>query len=143
MKISIVPPGLMHQIIGELAPFAAKGSEWTLGRLKADDILASMFNPQIMTWVLFEDDSPIVGYLCTQIIDYPHARHFAVLNCGGMDGMLDQCVDLVFDTFEQYARQSGCDGIEIIGRPAWWKHIKGRGFAQPQYQYFKKFDKED
>lgn len=139
MNITLVPRGHIHQIVPDIIGYVRKASEWTLGRLSADDIIGSMFHPQVMTWLLFADDenSPVVGYLTTQIMDYPQARHFAVLNCGGMEGALEECVDLVFDTFEQYARDSGCDGVEIIGRPAWWKHIKDRGYEQPQRQYFK------
>lgn len=141
MNITIVPHGRIHEVVHVLSGFAIKGAEWSLGRLSADDIVRSMFDLNVTTWIVFDDDQVIHGYLTTQIMQYPQARHFAVLNCGGIDGSLNDCVDLVFDTFEQYARDSGCDGFEIIGRPAWWKHIKDRGFNTPQYQYFKSFDK--
>lgn len=137
MNISIIPQGHIHEVLPALVVYAQKASGWTLGRLSTDDILASMFRSEVTTWLLFDDDKIIHGYLTTQIIDYPRSRNFCVLNCGGDDGMLDVCVDLVFDTFERYASDSGCDGLEIIGRPAWWKHIKERGYQQPQRQYFK------
>jgi hypothetical protein len=128
MNITIVPREHLYEVLPYITCFVKKASEWTLGRMSTADILGSMFNPAVTTWILFDDRNITYGYLTTQIIDYPQARHMA---------MLDECVDLVFDTFEQYARDSGCDGLEITGRPAWWKHIKDRGYAQPQRQYFK------
>lgn len=142
MNITIVPRDHIHTVLAAVVPFVKKAVDWTLGRTNADDILASMFRPDVLTWVLFDDNSVIHGYLTTQVIEYPQARHFCVLNCGGNDGSLEASVDLVFDTFEQYAKDSGCDGVEIIGRPAWWRFIKDRGYEQPQRQYFKAIDKE-
>lgn len=141
MNITIVPHGELHAVLPHIVEYVKKAREWTLGRWNTDDLLALAFNKNVATWVLFDDDNAIHGYLMTEIVDYPQARHFCVLNCGGRDGSLDACVELVFDTFEQYAKDSGCDGVEIMGRPAWWKHIKARGYDAPQRQYFKPFDK--
>lgn len=137
MNITLVPDGRIHEVLPAILPYVPKAAEWTLGRMHADDIVASMFEPGTMLWLVFDDTKAVHGFLTAQIIEYQRARHFCVLQCGGNDGMLDQCVDLVFDTFEQYARDSGCDGFAIVGRPAWWKHVKARGFEQPQRQYFK------
>lgn len=137
MNITTVPRGHLHEVLPAILPFVPKAAEWTLGRMNEDDIVAAMFSTGTLLWILFDDDKIVHGFLTTQVIEYPQARHFCVLQCGGNDGMLDQCVDLVFDTFETYARQSGCDGFEIVGRPAWWQHVKARGFQQPQRQYFK------
>lgn len=141
MNITVVPRGQINQVVPHLLAYVAKATEWTLHRMDADDIIASMFNRNVLTWVVFDDNNFIHGYLTTQIVDYPQTRQFCVLNCGGQEGSLEACVDLVFDTFEKYASDSGCDGIEITGRPAWWKHIKQRGYTSPQRQYFKAIDK--
>lgn len=139
LDLTQVPRGHLHEVIGVLAPFFRKAAQWTLGKNDADGIAAMLFHPNVQTWVVFDPATQdIHGYLTTEVQQHATgARHLVVLNCGGRDGSLDSCVDKVFTVFEQYARDCGCTGLEIIGRPAWWKFIKERGYEQPQRQYFK------
>jgi hypothetical protein len=142
LAITHVPYGHIHEVYGHIVPFIAKAEGWTRGRLNMDDISASLFSDKVQLWLVFDSDTREVhGYLSTEIRDYPRCKQFVVLNCGGRDGSLDACVDTVFDTFEQYARDNGCDGIEIQGRAAWWKYIKDRGYASPMRSYYKKFER--
>lgn len=137
MNITLIPPGHVCDVLPRILGYVSKAREWSYDRYTVDDMVAGLFKPGVMLWIVFDDDNHIHGYLATEIREFPQARHFIVLHCGGQDGSLDACVGMVFDTFERYARESGCDGLEIIGRHAWWKHIRERGFSQPQRQYFK------
>jgi len=138
LDLSLVPYGHVHEVYPAIVPYLVKGQEWTLGKASIDDLSAQLFRPSTLLWIVFDQDSKkITGYLATEIQQFPQARHFVVLHCGGEDGTLEATVHKVFDTFEQYAQQSGCDGLEFVGRPAWAKFVRARGYEQPQRLYYK------
>lgn len=137
--VSIIPLGKKHTVLGEILPFVVKMADRTLMRQKPDDIVANMMKPDTQLWVVFDKDdkAKLHGYLTTRIEIHAQARHLVLVNCGGIDGSLDACVATVFDTFEKFAIDNQCDGIEFLGRPAWSKFVKPLGYEIPQYQFFK------
>jgi hypothetical protein len=46
--------------------------------------------------------------------------------------------DGLWEQVEDYARREGCDGIQIVGRVGWVRHMKARGFKQPWVMLEKK-----
>lgn len=136
MKVTLVPQGHVHEVIGQIAPLVVKAQEWTLDRCSVDDLMGALFAPTMLLWVAY-DERGIHAYVASEIRRFSLKSEFCCLHCAGYDGVLDDCVDLFFDTFEQYARDAGCDAIEFIGRPAWAKQVKKRGYVQPQRQYYK------
>lgn len=138
LNVSLVPNGHVHNVYPYLIEYIHKAVEWALGRMDADDISATLFRKDVQTWVVFDTDTNEVhGFLTSEIRIYPQSKHFCVLNCGGRDGSLEACVHTVFDLFDKYAIDNGCDGMEIIGRPAWSRFIKEHGYTKPYMQYFK------
>lgn len=140
LTLTAVPFGHLHEVLEFIVPYIKKSVAWTFGRMDADDIIATLFAKQALLWMVFDvDTKEIHGYLSTEIRTYASgAKNMVVLNCGGRDGSLEACVDTVFDTFEQFATANGCTAIEIQGRAAWAKFVKGRGYDTEMRHYFKK-----
>lgn len=143
LTVTLVPHGAVYTVYPILIDYIKKAEEWTLGRMNIDDISALMFSRNAQLWMVFDQESGDVhGYLTTEIRQYPQAKHLCVLNCGGHDGSLDACVHKVFDIFEQYAKSTGCDGIEFAGRPAWSKFVKQHDIQKTYVQFFKSLRSE-
>lgn len=141
LAVTAVPYGQLHRVVEFIVPYMEKAAAWTHGRMDVDDILATLFGKHALLWLVFDvSTKDIHGFLTTEIRTYPQAKHMIVLNCGGREGSLEACVDLVFDTFEQFAADNGCDGLDIQGRAAWSKFTKERGYDTGMRHYFKKIE---
>lgn len=144
LKLTMIPFGEVHKVYPHIVEYIKKAQEWTVGRVCTDDISAALFSRNTQLWIVFDPaDGFIHGYLSTEVRNYPTARQFVVLTCGGKDGSLDACVDMVFEIFEEYARKCECTGIEISGRPAWAKHVKKHGYDMPYRMFYKDLKAKD
>lgn len=143
LQIALIPFGHVHEVYPAILPFIKKMEPWNMGCMHVDDISATMFSDKVQVWIVFDPQSrKIHGYLNTEIRNYPRFKALCVLGCGGDDGKLESCVDVVFSTFERYATDCGCKGIDFQGRPAWAKFAKEHGYESPMRHYFKKLDGE-
>lgn len=138
LDVSLVPPGLVHNAYPHIVTYLMKSVKWTQGTSDADDLSRAIFATTTQLWVVFDEKNFIRGYLATEIVQYPKAKHFTVLHCAGEDGCLEACVDRVFTLFEQYAREQGCDAVEIKGRNAWSRFVEKHGYESPMRHYFKR-----
>lgn len=139
LTVTTVPHGHIHEVFEFIVPFMKKSIDWTFDRMGVDDIANSIFGKHALLWLVFDqDDKSIHGYLTTEIREYPLCKNMVVLHCGGVEGSLEACVGMVFDTFERFAASNGCNAIEIQGRAAWAKFVKGRGYDTQMRHYFKK-----
>lgn len=137
LDVALVPPGHVHNVFAHIQPYLLKSVEWSLSHDDADDLARSVFATTTQLWVVFDENGVIHGYLATELVQYPKAKHLVVLHCAGQDGSLDACVDRVFTVFESYAQDQGCDAVEIRGRHAWQKFAQKHGFTSPMRHYIK------
>lgn len=140
LDLSLVPHGLIHTAIPQVLPFLKTSEKWTRGRSNVDDILGFLFSGRMQLWVVL-DENGIHGHLITEIKQYPRCNMFVVQYCAMEPHIMSGIEDKMQKLAERYAKESGCAGIEFVGRPGWTKSMKKYGY-DVQSVMFQKFFKE-
>ena len=140
LEISLVPNGHISATIPGLLPYLAKSEEWTRGRSKVDDLLRFLLNGQMQLWVVFsQEENRIFGHVITEVKTYPQCKMLVVQYCAGEENHMQYCEDEMYNLLDRFAKDAGCSGIELIGRPGWGKHVKKRGYEVQSVMYQKFF----
>lgn len=139
MDISFVPHGQVAGAVPALLPFLKESSDWSRGRVTADDILQFVLNGQMHLWAVHEGGT-IHGHVITEVKLYPQCKMLAIQYCAMEPGTLDKINDKMQDIAAQVAKNAGCAGIEFVGRPGWRKTAREYGYAVQSVMYQKFFD---
>ena len=119
--IVAIPAGLIHtwwpSMVGGLKKLLDKGTV----PYTTDEIQAGLYDGSWLLFAAVEEEKPVCWW-----IGRIHAHVLELGLCWG-SGM-DKWLDYSLATFEQLARDAGCNKISIGGRPGWVKLGKSRGF---------------
>lgn len=138
--VSLVPYGVLHKVLPSVIKFLETSELWTQGRSSVDDIIRFLFTGQMNLWAVHdESDFEVYGYLMTEIKQYPQCSMLVIQYCAGKYGTLSEIGDTVFHTIEQFAKDTGCAGIEFFGRPGWRQHAENHGCTVRTVVYEKHF----
>jgi len=141
MRASLVPPGMVSSVIPALLPYLAESEKWSKGRASVDDILRFVLNQQMQLWVVHEENT-IYGHVVTEIKEYPRCKMLVVQYCAGEPDHMQYVDDEIFDLLDRFAKDTGCSGIEFVGRPGWRKQAEKYGFEVRSVMYQKFFKEE-
>ena len=135
-----IPFGELTRFIPALQRNLLKSELWTQGRATIDDIVKFIYLQQMQLWVVHEtEQQKIVGYVITEIKQYPRAKYLVMQYSAGDVGVLESAGDRVFEVLENFAKAEGCAGIEFFGRPGWRRHARKHGCTEETVVYEKKF----
>lgn len=105
-----------------------------------DDILRFLFNGQMQLWMVFSpEQQQVYGYVITEVKAYPQCKMLVIQYCAGEENHMQYCEDKMYELLDKFAKESGCIGIELVGRPGWGKHVKKRGYEIQSVMYQKFF----
>lgn len=123
LTISIVPNGMITQVIGGISKYLVTASELTRGRCSVDDLARFIYTGYYALWVFLDEDTKaIVGFYVTEIKSYPQSRMLCVQHCVTEPGCLEDGFSVVMqDVLTRYAKDADCTGIEFVGRLGWKK----------------------
>jgi hypothetical protein len=140
LEISLVPIGHVSAAIPGLLPYLAESEVWSRGRSKVDDILRFVLNGQMQLWVVFcKEEQKLYGHVITEVKQYPQCKMLVIQYCAGKTNYMQYAEDKMYDVLDSFAKNTGCVGIELIGRPGWGKHVKKRGYEVQSVMYQKFF----
>lgn len=129
IQIALVPPGQVTFWIVSLTKYLKKSEIWTRGRATIDDIVRFIYSGQMQLWVFYEPETMQgVGHMITEIKSYPACKMLVLQYCAGEPNHMKYCEDEMHQILENFARDSGCTGIEFIGRPGWKKSALSHGY---------------
>jgi len=144
MKLYAIPHDKLLVVFLEIAQWMPKAASWQSfdrenGGYRAEHVAAEIFSGEVLLWVLLEEDTEkVLGFLTTKIVQRSAGKCLNVVHCAGEEGWLEACMDMVFETFESFARDAGCVGIDFLGRPGWAPFVKQRGYSKtPHVNYYK------
>lgn len=134
ISITQIPLKHVDHYWGVVAPMLEKATEESRGRYNIDAVYQEIKSGTHYLWVIFQGDDDILASFTTQFCHYPLKVNAAVLFCGSrdgaeMDGMAGKWVEAM-EMFKEWAKFSGCDGIEIVGRKGWSRIFKNSGFEE-------------
>ena len=141
MKIALIPPGMVVDTIPQLLPYLKMSEEQTRGRATVDDILKFVLNGQMQLWIGHEEGR-IYGHVITEIKEYPRRKMLVAQYCAWEPNHMQYMEDEMFDLLNRFAKDTGCSGIEFVGRPGWRDQAKKYGFEVQSVMYQKFFKEE-
>ena len=141
MRMSLIPPGMVAETIPQLLPHLKTSQEWTKGRSTVDDILRFVLNGQMQLWIGHEEGR-IYGHVITEIKEYPRRKMLVAQYCAWEPNHMQYMEDEMFDLLNRFAKDTGCSGIEFVGRPGWRDQAKKYGFEVQSVMYQKFFKEE-
>lgn len=125
LELSLVPVGYVSQAIPSLLPYLKESEVWTKGRSTVDDILRFVFTGQMQLWVVFsKEELKTYGHIITEVKEYPRCKMLVIQYCCIEPNHMVHIEDKMQELAERFAKDSGCAGIEFVGRPGWGKHMK-------------------
>lgn len=139
MKISLVPIGELAGAIPAVLPFINESVVRARGRVTADDLLRFALNGTMQLWVVHED-GVAHGHVMTEIKQYPQCKMLTIQYCAMGTGTLAQIEDEMQHVAAQFAVDTGCAGIEFVGRPGWRDTAKKYGYTVQSVMYQKFFE---
>ena len=72
----------------------------------------------------------MLGALVTEIISYPRKRVFSLALIGGVEA--ERWIDCIHD-LELWAKDQGCEQVEVPGRIGWQRVLRGLGYQPVTY----------
>jgi hypothetical protein len=141
MKASLVPLGMVSNVIPALLPYLKESEKWARGRATVDDILRFVFTGQMQLWIGHKENT-IYGHVITEIKEYPQCKMLVVQYCAGEPNHMQYVDDEIFDLLDRFAKDTGCSGVEFVGRPGWRKQAEKYGFEVRSVMYQKFFKEE-
>jgi hypothetical protein len=142
LEITLIPIGRVAESIPNLYTYF-KGSEARGdGRFNVDDILRFVLTGCMQLWAVFSpEEQKIYGHIVTEIKQYPQFKMLVIQYCCLEPNHMAYVEDKMQDVAERFAKDSGCTGIELVGRPGWGKRISKYGYEMQSVTY-QKFFKE-
>lgn len=142
LQISFTPPMIVPNYVNGLIPYLQKSEMWTRGRAKIKDIIEFLYSGRMHLWLVYDlDEKGVVpyGYVITEVKDYPQCKMLVIQYCAGEKNHMAYVEDRMFQTLESFAKDAGCAGIELFGRPGWTAHVKKYGFNSQTIVFEKYF----
>lgn len=116
--------------------FIQKAAAITNGRSSVDDIVRAFYVGAYGLWIVFDPDTQKVhGFLATEVKQYPQLRMLVIQHCVMEPGTLEKIEDRMQELAQRYARDTGCAGIEFVGRPGWKRYAKNKNYHSHSVVY--------
>jgi hypothetical protein len=131
--VSAVPREHVFGIWPKVRMHLKRAAEYTYGRYEPEDILNNILEYGHQLWIVFDEGDEIKGALVTSFNVYPRKKYLDLTFLGGEDGPAWK--EPMLRTLQHWAHDTGCDGIESIGRLGWEKIFKEDG-VKPLWQKF-------
>jgi hypothetical protein len=140
LEITHVPIGGISNVLPSVLGYLEVSEKWTFGRSSVDDILRMLFNGQTQLWLVYStDDLKVYGHIITEVKQYPQCKMLVIQNCAMEPHIMVDIEDKMQEIAEGFAKDVGCDGIELVGRPGWGKRIGKYGYDVQHVTYQKFF----
>lgn len=96
------------------------------GAFDEDDIYNLILQEKMQLWGIHDGDLKAVAV--TEIIIYPKIKRLRIVLIGGHE--IDFWEALAEKTFNDFAKEKGCSGIEILGRRGWVRRLEKYGYQE-------------
>jgi len=132
---TLVPPEQLENVWPFITDRLEKAIERSRGRWSMEALFQALQSEMYHLWLAFDGDNNVDGVGVTQVVTYPNRRMLAIQFLGGENFM--DWVWSMLGTFNSFARDIECQGIEATGRDGFWKWLSKDGFEKA-YTVFEK-----
>ena len=133
ISFTLVHPRYLDLVWPRVGPCLERATDTSGGRFSLDSVRMDILNFQQLLWVLFRGDDDLLVSATTQFVFYPLRKNLCVMFMGTSDHgerLWLRHRDLVVGALEDFAREHGCDGIELTGRVGWDRVLSKFGFEK-------------
>lgn len=138
MKIFYVSPDNVGAVWPMFKEYAERVLPLTRKRRCATQFLLDLMKNFEMLWVVMNDDGKIVGFCTSAITKYDSVKLLQVRMLGG--DFFSEWIDDMHERLETFAKDNGCDGLELIGRRGWVRKLERFGWREAFVTVEKRFD---
>jgi hypothetical protein len=125
--MSVIPSEGVGMFWPEVEPLLAPATAYSGGRINVEDLRERFLDGRYLLWAAHDGES-IKAAFATRIAVYPRRRMLAVECAGGK--FMSDWIDLVQQTFRNFARDMGLDGVEMYGREGWTRVLSRYGWKR-------------
>ena len=142
MIFTLIPPDHVSKIWLKVLPHVRSLVEESDGRVSEMSIYQETLRGEQLLWLAMEPDgSEVHGFITTKLTQYAKIKMAALEYCAGNDA--NEWFLPLMEIIEKWAKQYGCDGIEMIcGRRGWTRKFKQAGFKDKFTWAEKRFHKD-
>lgn len=138
-----IPRGILTEVVAQLLPYLPKSEEWSIGRSQVDDIVGFLYSGRMHLIGVYNNDTESMhGYVICEIREYPQYKMLVMQYAAGEPGVMAQIEDKMHAFVERFAKDTGCKGVEFVGRPGWKKSMLKHGYNADTIVYEKFFEGE-
>lgn len=139
MELSLVPFGHISAAVAATLPHLQVCERLSQGRSSVDDIVQFLITGRMQLW-LVHDAERAYGIVVTEITQYPRCKLLTIQYCSMETGTLEVVDEVLHATMDRFAQDSGCSGVEYIGRAGWRPTAKKHGYTEAIVMYQKFFE---
>ena len=111
----------VNKIWDKCSKYLELGNDQSQEELSLDDIRELCVEREMQLWVIFDDKDKIYGAGTTQIIEYPNKTVCRIVTLGGIKFKKWKHT---LTTIEEWARQSGCEAVEMFCRKGFKRELR-------------------
>lgn len=138
-----IPRGILTEVVAQVLPYLPKSEEWSIGRSQVDDIVGFLYSGRMHLIGVYNNATERMhGYVICEIREYPQYKMLVMQYAAGEPGVMQHIDDKMHDFLDKFARDTGCKGIEFVGRPGWKKSMLAHGYNADTIVYEKFFEGE-
>ena len=126
--VSGIPSHRLDEVWEDCKPYVEMGNNKSQEEMNVDDIYKKLIESEMQLWIIFNEGKEIHSVFTTQIITYPRKTTCRIVTLGG-EG-LDDWVDQLLDTLEEWAIEQGCVAMETCCRKGFTKKLERFGYEQ-------------
>ena len=116
------------------------GAVWPMFRKYCDRVLPMTRRRRCATRLLFDlmnndeilwlamDRAEVIGFTTSSVVQYDDVKLLQVRLLAG--DRFDEWIDDMHERLERFARDNGCDGMELIGRRGWVRKLARFGWRE-------------
>lgn len=129
-QLLLVSPKTLPVVWNQARSMLVAGREHWEAFATLESLYSDLANGKFQLWLMNSDDEFLLAML-TEILVYPTTKVMRILWMGGEE--LQVAIDQFFDFLELWAWRQGINSIDVVGRKAWVRLLRSRGYAQTRY----------
>ena len=136
MKVVPVEPIGVEIFWDSIKPLIKKAVTYSGGRHTVNSTKYLLEQGMMDLFIVFKTVKDIEAIIVTQKSIYPAKTLMTVVLCGGKN--MNKWAGEGIKTIMEYAKEKGCTGVEVMGRPGWRKIFKQHTKYKESYVLFEK-----
>lgn len=121
--------GELSEVWPFIEGYIAETVEYSAGRYSVKTIADAILNGFMQLWIVSDESSNVLLAMATQIMNYPTSLKVCdIILLGGKE--IEKWLDFTEENISNWAsNEMNCNSIQLIGRPAWGKLLKKKGWG--------------